>query len=300
MLYRRRLHIHICISAPAGMGGVSPRQASRLRYGIGILVSMVVRKLGNGALLCEAAEGTSEFHHTRSILCCLFRHYTLTEGMKLGIYSDIAAAAAHRPVLICVMLDDAGFACAMAAFAAVMIFPFCAFGTNIMFASQICCRFCTAVLAQLAVGTDGNTVFTFHAFFTNVRTICAVFTAIDADVIHTVTAIITVTAHHIGTVDADAAVGAIFVNATRTLAAFFADIFHAVGANGTAVLTHLHTVAALIAVLAENIIRAFTTNIAGGAELVCAVGAFITAIRTQIRTVFATLTAGTYHSAIRA
>lgn len=300
MLYRRSLHIHIGMPAPTGMSSVSALQAGGVHHGRGILVCMVIGKLGNGFFLCEAAECTGECHHARSILCCLFRNHALAEGMGLGIQSNIAFIAAQRPMHILIILDLTCFACAVTAFAAVVVFPLCAFRAYAMFTAQIQCRFCAARLAQLAIRTDGNAVFALDAGFTDGCTIPAILAAVNADVFHTVTAIIAVTAHDIGAVDADAAIWAELVYTAGALAASFANIFCAVGTNDTAVLAHRHTIATLITVLTEDIPCAFTADVTGGTEFIRAIGALFIAIRTKVRTVFAALAAGTYQSAIRA
>ena len=298
MLYRRRLHIHIRMSARTGMGGVSACQAGRIRYDRGILVGMVVGELGDGFFLCEAAEVAGEFHHTRSFLCCLFRNHARIEGMELRIQPDIAFVAAQRPVFIRIVPNLTGFSCAVTALAAVVVFPFCAFGANFMFASHIRCYLCTALLAQIAVGTDVHTVFTFDALLAGICAVRAILTAVDADVFHTVAAIITVTTHNIGTIDADAAIRTELVDAAGTLATILAYIFRTVDTNDTAVLTDPHTVAALIAVLTENIVRAFTADIAGGTEFVHTVGTLFFTIRTEVRAVFTAFAAGTYHCTV--
>ena len=201
-------------------------------------------------------------------------------------------------MLIRIVLDLAGFACAVTALAAVVAFPLCAFGTNFVFASHIRCSCCTAFLAQLAIVTDVNTVLTFAALGADGCAILAVFAAVDADTILAVTAIVTVTAHDIGTVDADAAIGTELIHTAGALAAAFAAVFRTIGANDATVLTDLRAVAALIAVLTENIVRAFTADIAGGTEFVHTVGTLFFTIRTEVRAVFTAFAAGTYHCTV--
>lgn len=149
-----------------------------------------------------------------------------------------------------------------------MRFPSIAFGANAVVASHILCRIRTAILAQLTIGTNGDTVFTFAAFLTEVGAVRAVFTAVCAKVIRTVAAVIAFAAHSVGTVDAYAAVGAEFVDASRTLAAVLTYGLRAIGADDTAFLTDFHAVAALPAILAEQILCAFPADIAGSTEFV--------------------------------
>ena len=181
-----------------------------------------------------------------------------------------------------------------------MCFPLCTLRADSVRASPIFCRFFTAVLAHLAIGTDCDAVFTFAAFLTEVGAVRAVFTAVDTDVIGTVTAIVAVAAHDTGTVDAFSAVRAEFVDTSRAFAAVLTDAFRAVCTDDTAVFTDLRAVAALPAIFAEQVLCAFPADIAGSTEFVTAIGAFFPAVGADIRTVFASLTARANDAAIRA
>ena len=220
--------------------------------------------------------------------------------MRLFIQPDTASVSADRPVFILVMVNLFGAARTVTAFRAVMCFPLCALRANSVRASKIFRHFFTAVLAHLAIGTDFHAVFTFAAIHTESGAVIAVFTTVDTDVIRTVTAIVAVTAHDVGTVNANAAVGTKFIHTSRAFAAVLADAFRAVCTDDTAVLTDLRAVAALPAILAEQILCAFPADIAGSTEFVCAVGAFLATVRTDIRTVFASFTAGADNAAVRA
>jgi len=220
--------------------------------------------------------------------------------VRLFIQPDTASVSADRPVFILVMVNLSGAARTVTAFRAVMCFPLCALRANSVRASKIFCLFFTAVLAHLAIGTDFHAVFTFAALHTESGAVGAVFTAVDTDVIRTVTAIAAVTAHDVGTVNANAAVGTEFIHTSGAFAAVLADAFRAVRTDDTAALTDLRAVAALPAILAEQILCAFPADIAGSTEFVRAVGAFLATVRTEIRTVFASLAAGTYCSAVGA
>ena len=137
-----------------------------------------------------------------------------------------------------------------------------------MRASKIFCRFFTAIFTKFAVGANVCAVFTFAALHTESGAVGAVFTAVCADVIRTVTAKAAVAAHTVGTVDADAAVGAEFVDTSRAFSAVFTHGLRAVRTDDTAVLADFRTVAAQTAVLAEEVVRAFPADIAGGTEFV--------------------------------
>ena len=181
-----------------------------------------------------------------------------------------------------------------------MCFPFCTLRADSVCASQIFCRFFTAVLAHLAIGADCDAVFTFAAFLTEIGAVRAVFTAVDTDVISTVAAVIAVAAHTVGTVNAFSAVGAEFVDTSRAFAAVLADAFRAVCTDDTAVFTDLRAVAALPAIFAEQVLCAFPADIAGSTEFVTATGTFLFAFGADIRTVFASFTAGADNAAVRA
>ena len=181
-----------------------------------------------------------------------------------------------------------------------MCFPFCALRADSVRASKIFCRFFTTVLAHLAIGADCDAVFTFAAFLAEVGAVGAVFTAVGTDVICTVTAIAAVPAHDTGTVDANAAVRAEFIHTSRAFAAILADAFRTVCTDDTAVFTDLRAVAALPAIFAEQILCAFPADIAGSTEFVTAIGTFLFAFGADIRTVFASFTAGADNAAVRA
>lgn len=181
-----------------------------------------------------------------------------------------------------------------------MAFPFCALDTDPVIASHVFCRFCTAIHARLTIGTYLNTVSAFAAGIAEICTVRAEFTAFCTKVICAVPAIIAVPAHAVGTVKTNAAIGAEFVRAAGAFSAFFADIFGTVGTNNAAVLANLRTVAALIAVLTEQLVGAFTADITGSAEFVAAVGAFLAAFGAKIGAVFASFPARADNAAIRA
>ena len=220
--------------------------------------------------------------------------------MRLFIQPDTASVSADRPVFILVMVNLFGAARTVTAFRAVMCFPLCALRANSVRASKIFRHFFTAVLAHLAIGTDFHAVFTFAALHTESGTVGAVFTTACTEVVSTVTAIVAVAAHDVGTVNANAAVGTKFIHTSGAFAAVLADAFRAVCTDDTAVLTDLRAIAALPAILAEQIPCAFPADIAGSTEFVCAVGAFLATVRTEIRTVFTALPTGTDDAAVRA
>ena len=149
-----------------------------------------------------------------------------------------------------------------------MCFPLCTLRADSVRASPIFCRFFTAVLAHLAIGADCDAVFTFAAFLTEVGAVRAVFTAVDTDVIGTVTAKVAVPAHTVGTVNAFSAVGAEFIDTSRAFSAILTHGLRAVCTDDTAVFTDLRAVAALPAIFAEQVLCAFPADIAGSTEFV--------------------------------
>ena len=149
-----------------------------------------------------------------------------------------------------------------------MCFPLCALRADSVLASQIFCRFLAAIFAKRAVGANCDTVFTFAAFHTESGAVGAVFTAVCAEVIRTVAAIIAIPAHTVGTVNADAAVRTEFVYTSRAFSAVVTYGLRAVRTNDAAVFADLRTFSALIAVLAEQILRTFAANIAGRTKFV--------------------------------
>ena len=149
-----------------------------------------------------------------------------------------------------------------------MRFPLCTLRADSVRASPIFCRFFTAILAKRAVGADCDAVFTFAAFLAEVGAVGTGFTAVCAKVIRTVAAVIAIPAHTVGTINADAAVGTEQIRAVTAGAAVLADAFRAVCTDDTAVFTYLRAVAALTAILAEQILCAFPADIAGSTEFV--------------------------------
>ena len=181
-----------------------------------------------------------------------------------------------------------------------MVLPLRALRTYCVIASELLCTFGTAPLAHFAIGTDLDAILTLAALVTKAYTVRAVFAAVAANVIDAVAAIITVAAHRVGTVDAYAAVRTEFVYTSGALAALPADVFRAVSANNAAILADFRTVAALVAVLAKQIVRTFAADAARRAEFIRAIRANLSTVRAEIRTIFAALAAGTYCSAVRA
>jgi len=196
------------------------------------------------------------------------------------------------------MLDFASRACTVAAFGTVVGFPFCTFRTDCVIASHVRCRIRTAILAQCTVIAYPDTVFTLAARIARHRTVRAVFTAVPADIVCAVAAVIAVAAHTVCAVHTDSAFGTEFIHTSGALAAIFADVFCTVGADRAAVLTNYHTVTTLIARLAEDVACTFTADIAGCAKIVAAAGAFFIAVRAEICAVFTALSTEADYSAV--
>ena len=100
----------------------------------------------------------------------------------------------------------------MTAFRAVMASPLVTFGTDTVSTAEILRTFRTAILAHTAIGTDLHAVFAFAALLAGIGAIGTVFAAVDADAVGTVTAVIAFATHYVGAVDANAAIGAEFVD----------------------------------------------------------------------------------------
>ena len=183
----------------------------------------------------------------------------------------------------------------MTALRAVVALPFRAFDADSVSAAKVRCSFSAAVLAQLAVGTYHGTVFTFTAFIAEFCTVGAVFAAVIANIFRAVGAVITIDAHTVGTVNADSAVGTEFIYTAGAFSAVIAYAFGTIGTDGTALLTDLRTVSALIAILAEHTVGALYASIAGYAHLVTAGGANLTTVLAKIGAVFASFSAGADH-----
>lgn len=261
---------------------------------------MPVGTLGNSFFFGKAADFASELHHTIRAFGCFFGNLPLAERVRFDIQSYIASVTAERPVLIFVMLDLPGFSDAVTALRAVMCFPFCTFDTDAMIASKSLRRLRTTICAQRTVGANFNTVFTLAAFFTAINTVGTVFSAVRANVIRTISAVIAVTTHAVGAVNACPTVRAKFIDASGTFTAVITNALRAVCADSAAVLADFRAFAAQIALLAEKIVRTFPTDVAGNAELVTTCRADLSAVRAEIGAVFAALAAGTYHSAVPA
>ena len=300
MLHSGGLRICVSVSAFTAVRGVSARGAGGFRHDSGIFVRMIIGKLGNAFFLGKTTFRAAKLHNACSFLRRFFRNLRRAEGMQLGIQSEAAVAAAHRPVSVLVIGHLTGFVSTVTAFRAEMRSPFCAFRTESVFTSQIRCSFRTAIPAVVTVRAHLSTILTFSARITAVRAIGAVFSAVCADIIRAVTAIIAVAAHGVGTVYANAAIGAEFIQTAGALAAIFTDAFRTVDTDSAAVITYLRAAAALTAIFTEYIARTVTADIAGRAEIITAIGAFFPTVRTKIRTVFTALTARTHASAVRA
>jgi len=93
-----------------------------------------------------------------------------------------------------------------------MAFPLFTFGADTVSTAEILRTFCTAILTQLTVEADFHAVFAFSALRTESGAVGAVFSAVAAEVVVAITAVMAVLTHRIGTVHADAAVGTECIN----------------------------------------------------------------------------------------
>lgn len=108
----------------------------------------------------------------------------------------------------------------------------------------------------------------------------------------TVTAVMAVLTHRIGTVKTDTAVGTIFVHTISASAAVRTTVFRAVMADDTAVFAEISTVTAQKTVFTQEFIHTIDTKITGSAECITAARTHFFTFRAEIRAVSAALTAG--------
>lgn len=300
MADRRSFFICPCVTAGAGVGGVSAIGTGGRGYFNGVVMGMTLFQLWNLLFLFESAFHTGKGHHTVRFFRCFLGDNTAAVVVPLHIQTDIAAVAADEPMVFLIPSDFGGVAGAMTAFFAVMRLPFRTFDTDTVVTAVIGGLFGTASLTQIAIGADFCAVFTFSALGTEACTVGAVFAAVTADCLGTVTAVMAVMAHRIGAVHADSAVGTVFVHASRAFSAVTAHTFRTVLADNAAFFADIGTVTALVAFFAEQIPCAFTAQVTGSAEFVAAGGADLTAVGAEIGTVFASFSAGTNRGAFPA
>ena len=181
---------------------------------------------------------------------------------------------------------------AMIALGAVVALPFVTFNANSVVASVIERQLGTAILAHITVGAAIGAVFAFAAFGTYRSAVCAQLTAIRAEIVNAIGAIMAVIAHLIGTIYTLAAVGTIFIRAIAASLAILAPIFGTIVANKSAVGADIGTAYAFLAILAPCILTgAFAAKSAVGAEFVGTRAALFAAIGTHIGAVFTSLAA---------
>jgi hypothetical protein len=121
--------------------------------------------------------------------------------------------------------------------------------------------------------TVGSTIQAEFADPTFLTECCTVRTGFAADITDhsTVTAIMAVLTHRIGTVKTDTAVGTVFVHTVSTFAAVRTTAFRTVMADDTTVFAEIGTVTAQKTVFTQKFIRTMDTTIAGSAECITAV-----------------------------
>lgn len=251
-------------------------------------------QLGNSFLLLEATFGTAEGYNTIRLLCSLLGYLTASEGMIFFIESYIAGLTAFCPVYFAVILGFCRATYTVLSLGTVVLAPLTALGTNSVCASVFLLgAFGTAIGTHITVGAGINAPVTFVTFNTKLFAIGTDLSAIGTDIVNTVSAIMTVTAHFVGTIYTYAAIGAELIHTARAFATILTDVFRTVTADNTAILTDLGTFSALHTVLTPHIIGTFPTQVTGGTKFVKASRTFFTAIGTDVGTVFTAVTAYT-------
>ena len=144
---------------------------------------------------------------------------------------------------------------------------------------------------MIAVRRTVLTEFTDPTFLTECGAVGTIFLTVITNRC-TVTAVMAVLTHRIGTVKTDAAVGTVFVHTVSTFAAVRTAAFRAVMADDTAVFAELGTVTAQKTVFTQEFIHTIDTKITGSAECITAVGTHFLTFRAEIRAVSTALTAG--------
>lgn len=181
-----------------------------------------------------------------------------------------------------------------------MSFPFGTFNTNAVVTAHTLCGCGTALLTHFTVGAYFNAVFTGLAFGTHRHTIRAILSAGITYSIGTFGAVITFTAHCVGTVTADSAIGTVFIGTARAFATALTGAFGTVGADRTAFLTYVGTVTALLTVLAPELVGTVTAYITRSAKFIGTGGAFFCALGTYIGAVFTALSADAGYGTVTA
>ena len=144
---------------------------------------------------------------------------------------------------------------------------------------------------MIAVRRTVLTKFANPTFLTECRAVGTIFLTVITNR-RTVTAVMAVLTHRIGTVKTDTAVGTVFVHTISASAAVRTTAFRAVMADDTTVFAELGTVTAQKTVFTQEFIHTIDTKITGSAECITAVGTHFLTFRTDIRAVSAALTAG--------
>ena len=122
---------------------------------------------------------------------------------------------------------------------------------------------------MIAVRRTVLTEFADTAFLTECRAVGTVVLTVITDR-RTVTAVMAVLTHRIGTVKTDTAVGTVFVHTVSTFSAVRTAAFRAVMADDTAVFAEIGTVTAQKTVFTQKFIRTMDTTITGSTECITA------------------------------
>jgi hypothetical protein len=229
---------------------------------------MLAGELGNFLFFFIPAFGADQRQNTVFFLGGFLGDLPIPEGVDFFVQLYRTTLAAEGPMAVRIVFDFAIFGDAMSALVAVMLRPFPAFRTDSVGTAKIFGSLGTTVLAPFTVGTGVRAVLANTAVGANCRTVHTDFTAFAAQTRTTISAIAAFPAHFSRTVLADAAVGTECIETVVAFSAVLAPGFRAVHADQTAILADFRAVAALTAILAEQILCAFPTDIAGSTEFV--------------------------------
>lgn len=253
-------------------------------------MDMSTGQFGYLLFFCISTFRTGEGHHTFFSLCRLFGNCPPAKHVNILKKPHGTAFSTFHPVGLVIILDLGGFPRTVIALCAVVFSPRITFHTDSMTAAKVLCFFGTACFTQLTVITSIGAALAGDTFFTQISAVCTNISAVCADRLRTVAAVMTVLTHCIGTIDADTAVRTEFIDTAGTFSAVRTNVFAAVLTDNTALLTDFGTISAQAAILAEAVrFSAFDADITGSTEFVAAIGAFLLAFRANIRTLLTTL-----------
>ena len=176
-------------------------------------------------LFDKIAVDTFKLHHAVGFFGGFLFYCSGAKAVNLHIQPNAAAIAALSPVLGVIVPDLRGLSETVSALGAVMLLPFGTLGTDRVRTAKLLCRFGAAIRAKLTIGTDLGAVFALLALLTESGTVGTILAAVLTERFRAVFAVMTVLAHLIRAVDADAAVGTNLIDTARAFAALLTRAF---------------------------------------------------------------------------